>query len=147
MRLFKRFYFMIDFAKYGLQVSTQINEDYIQALKVEIERAYLHPIQRQTEIDIMQENIVELANEITAKLVWLLLSQRQYKMTRAGLKLKETTESRDVSEWQAIASVSNSVCLLLQEYAKYLEVCLLDCGVIDICKIYFTTNYFYLKNC
>ena len=138
---------MIEFAKYGLQVSTQINEEYITALSDEVNRAYLSPIQKATEIDIEQDDILEISNEITAKLVWLLLSQRQYKMTRAGLKLKETSESRDVSEWQAIASVSNSVVLLLQEYAEYLEVCLMDCGIVDICKIYFTTNYFYLKNC
>lgn len=138
---------MIDFAKYGLQVSTQISEEYITALSDEVNRAYISPIQKETEIDIEQEDIIEIANEITAKLVWLLLSQRQYKMTRAGLKLKETTESRDVNEWQAIASVSNSVVMLLQEYANFLEVCLLRCGIVDICKIYFTTNYFYLKNC
>lgn len=138
---------MIDFAKYSLQVSTQINEEYITALSDEVNKAYLSPIQKETEIDIEQEDIIEIANEITAKLVWLLLSQRQYRMTRAGLKLKETAESRDINEWQAIASVSNSVVLLLQEYAKYLEVCLLNCGIVDICRIYFTTNFFYLKNC
>ena len=137
---------MIEFAKYGLQVSTQINEEYITALSDEVKKAYLTPIQKETEIDIEQDDIIEIANEITAKLTWLLLSQRQYKMTRAGLKLKETTESRDVSEWQAIASVSNNVVFLLQEYAKYLEVCLLDCGIVDVCRIYFTTNFFYLKN-
>lgn len=138
---------MIEFAKYGLQVSTQINEEYITALSDEVNKAYLSPIQKETEIiDIEQEDIIEIANEITAKLVWLLLSQRQYKMTRAGLKLKETNESREVNEWQAIASVSNSIVMLLQEYAKYLEVCLLDCNIVDICRIYFTTNFFYLKN-
>lgn len=138
---------IIDFAKYGLQVSSQINEIYINALSDEVNKAYLAPIQKQTEIDIEQNDISEISNEITSKLVWLLLTQRQYKMTRAGLKLKETAESRDTNEWQAIASVSNSVVMSIQKYAKYLEVCLLNCDIVDICRIYFTTNYFYLKNC
>lgn len=137
---------MINFAKYGLQVSAQISEEYITALADEVRKAYITPIQAETEIDTSQEDIEAIASEIEAKSTWLLLTKRQYKVTRAGVKLKTTTESQAPTEWQILASVSASVAYLLQQYAKLLEVCLIDCQVVDICGVYFTTNYFYYNN-
>lgn len=133
---------MLNYKLYGLQVSSQIDADYLGAIEAEVYGAYISPIVGTTPIE-QGSTLEAVVNSLNAKLAWLLLQQRQNKITRAGAKLKLTSESVTTGEWAAINSVSRGVNNDLFTLCKLCNVEFKQGLINDILGIYFTTNYIY----
>lgn len=133
---------MLNYKLYGLQVSSQIDADYLGAIEAEVYGAYIAPIVGTTIIE-QGSTLEAVVNSLNAKLAWLLLQQRQNRITRAGAKLKLTSESVTTGEWAAISSVSRGVNNDLFTLCKLCNVEFKQGLISDILGIYFTTNYIY----
>ena len=133
---------MLNYKLYGLQVSSQLDADYLGAIEAEVYGAYIAPIVGSTAIE-QGSTLEAVVNSLNAKLAWLLLQQRQNKITRAGAKLKLTSESVTTSEWVAISAVSRGINADIFTLCKLCNVEFKQGLINDILGIYFTTNYIY----
>lgn len=133
---------MLNYKLYGLQVSSQIDADYLGAIEAEVYGAYITPIVGSTAIE-QGSTLEAVVNSLNAKLAWLLLQQRQNKITRAGAKLKLTSESVTTGDWAAISSVSRGINNDLFTLCKLCNVEFKQGLINDVLGIYFTTNYIY----
>lgn len=128
---------MLSYKDYGLQVSTTLDTDYVEAIETQVKDAYITPLK-----ETLDEGETLAANKVIAPLAWLLMAQRGSVVTRSGAKLKVTEQSDKVSQWEQIAAVAKQAYIELDAFAILVGGKLES--VRDICGIFFKTNYFYL---
>lgn len=115
-------------------MSTLISQATIDRAEADIKAAYLVPI--------VGNNLETTeAVDALANLTFLLILQRTIFATRAGAKIKTTLTSQEAGEWQKISQQA-SVCHLKLEALRSIDGANAAAQIVDICKIYFSTNYF-----
>lgn len=122
------------YIEHGYKLSALIEQAEIDRAEADVIAAYISPIKGGAEI---AQGIVDA---VTANLAFLLLLQRSVFATRAGAKTKTGYNSADVDAW-AILQQEAASCHLALESLKTQEGANADAEVIDICRIYFKTNF------
>lgn len=120
------------YKKHGFEVSNLISQAAIDRAERDVREAYITPIVGEVEDEVVERAIGTLA--------FLLILQRSIVATRAGAKIKSTQTSQSPEAWdiiaqEALASHMALEVLRKQPYAKK------DAEVLDICKIYFKSNF------
>lgn len=115
-------------------MSSMLTDAYLQKCEDEINTSYILPFGE------LSEEAKIIAEKALMNLTYLLVCQRNTVATRVGGKEKTTLNSYAPSLEAKINELSKTCDLWLRELGakvgRYAEV-------NDICKIYFTTNYFY----
>ena len=122
------------YIEHGYKLSQWIEQAEIDRAERDVTNAYVSPIKGDAEV---AQGVIEA---VTGNLAFLLLLQRSVFATRAGAKTKTGYNSNDVDEW-AILQQEAASCHLAIESLKGQEGVNADAEVIDICKIYFKTNF------
>ena len=120
----------------GFKVSTLLSQSELTKAETEITAAYLTPIAPElTTTNSIYKNAL-------MNLTFLLLLKRDNAfVTRAGSKKKNTpTNSEDSSMWDDLINVSTA-CHLALVNLRNVEGVNKDAKVLDICGIYFKSNY------
>lgn len=122
----------------GFELSSLIDDNKIARAEREVTAAYITPIVGSaTNID------TDVLNRAIGSLAFLLLLQRSIFATRAGAKVKTGYNSADADAWAKLQQEA-AACHLALEVLKNQDGVNADAEVIDICKIYFKTNFFSL---
>lgn len=120
----------------GFELSQLIDDAVVSRAEREVTAAYIAPIVGDAEVE---QTIKERA---IGNLAFLLILQRTIFATRAGAKVKAGYNSQDADAWAKLSQEATS-CHFALETLRAQDGCNKDAVVSDICKIYFSTNYFY----
>lgn len=118
------------------EVSLNLSQPMIDRAEREVTMAYVEPIisDVDTSVAIVKQTIMALAV--------LRIQQISIFATRSGAKEKSSTNSQSASA-NAVLQQYASVADLYLRKLRELDGANADAKVDDICRIYFTTNYFY----
>lgn len=123
------------YADNGFKMSNLIDQSEIDRAEREVTAAYVEPICGEvSELTEAQKNAI-------GNLAFLLLLQRSIFLTRAGAKTKTGYNSQEADAWAKLQQSATS-CHLALEQLRNTEGANRDAEVMDICKIYFKTNFF-----
>ena len=123
--------------EHGYKVSQYIEQSEIDRAEADVRRAYVEPIVGNAEVsgDVVEGTVGCLAH--------LLLLQRTIFATRAGAKVKTGYNSQETDAWNKLQQEATSCHLALINLRNQVGVNS-NAEVVDICKIYFRTNFFNL---
>lgn len=120
----------------GYELSTLIDQAVIDKAESEIIDAYISPLTQEAAPECETRQAV-------MDLTFLLLSQRNIFITRAGAKVKLSATSTTTNGWDTLREQAAKCDLSLKRLMKAAGVDRKAARVVDICKIYYRTNYFY----
>lgn len=123
------------YIEHGYKLSALIEQAEIDRAEDEVKAAYIKPIAPQS-----TTQSTETAKKAIASLTVLLILQRSIFATRAGAKTKTGYNSTDADTWAILQQEATSCHLALEELKKQ-ENTIPDAEIMDICKIYFKTNF------
>lgn len=126
-----------DYINKGFRISAHLEQAIITRAEDDVKQAYLLPI---VDESMLTDAVVK---DALMNFTFLLLVQRSDFATRSGGKIKLTAESSNVLALEALQEQA-FICHMKLEAVRSLENARKDAKVIDICKIYFKTNYFNL---
>lgn len=120
----------------GYKLSSLIGDSEITRAEKDVENAYIKPIVGTSQVS------AETVQDATGNLAFLLLLQRSIFATRTGAKNKTGYNSQDAGVWDILQQEASSCHLKLQ--ALRAEAQNDEAEVVDICKIYFVTNFIHI---
>lgn len=116
-------------------MSAQLDAHEISRAESDVELAYIKPI-----MDVATGSpSSHVLENTTANLTFLLLLQRSTFLTRAGAKIKTGYTSQSATDWEQLQDAATSCHVWLEKMKK--EAGVSDPKIVDICKIYFKTNF------
>lgn len=114
-------------------MSSQIDQAEINRAEADVIKAYVDPIVNGATVPTAtRENAI-------GNLAFLLLLQRSTFVTRAGAKIKTGYNSQSAGDWDQLQDAAMSCHAALVELRNAAGA--RDAKVVDICKIYFKTNF------
>ena len=122
------------YIEHGFKMSSLIEQTEIDRAERDVIAAYILPIENG------HTTPVELRQSIIGQLAFLLLLQRTLFLTRAGAKSKTGYNSQEADAWAKLQQEAVS-CHQALEGLKAQEGVNRDAKIIDICKIYFKSNF------
>ena len=122
------------YIEHGYKLSSLIDDTEISRAEREVTEAYITPIVGSATVD---ETVLQNA---IGNLAFLLILQKTLFATRAGAKVKTGYNSQDADAWAKLQQEATSCHLALETLKKQNGVNA-DAEVIDICKLYFKTNF------
>ena len=122
------------YSEHGFKLSSLIDDAEISRAEREVTDAYITPIVGDAEV---AQGVLENA---VGTLAFLLILQKTLFATRAGAKTKTGYNSQEADAWAKLQQEATS-CHLALETLKKQEGVNADAEVMDICKIYFKTNF------
>ena len=122
------------YIEHGYKLSSLIDDAEISRAEREVTEAYITPIVGSAVVD---ETVLQNA---IGNLAFLLILQKTLFATRAGAKVKTGYNSQDADAWAKLQQEATSCHLALETLKKQNGVNA-DAEVIDICKLYFKTNF------
>lgn len=125
------------YRQHGYELSTLIEDAVIERAEREVTEAYVTPIVGDAQVP---QAAIERA---VGQLAFLLILQRTIFATRAGAKVKMGYNSQDADVWSKLQQES-AACHAALENLKRQEGANKNAAVLDICKIYFSTNFLYV---
>lgn len=122
------------YIEHGYKVSSLIEQTEIDRAERDVIAAYVVPIENGATIDVtVRENVV-------GQLAFLLLLQRTLFLTRAGAKTKTGYNSQEADAWAKLQQEATS-CHEALETLKAQAGANPNAQVVDVCKIYFKSNF------
>lgn len=122
------------YSEHGFKLSSLIDDTEIARAEREVTAAYITPIVGDATVtQAVLENAV-------GTLAFLLILQKTLFATRAGAKTKTGYNSQEADAWAKLQQEAAS-CHLALETLKKQEGVNADAEVMDICKLYFKTNF------
>lgn len=119
---------------HGYKMSAAIDDAEITRAENDVTDAYITPI-------VGTANVPqELKEKTIGALAFLLLLQRSVFLTRGGAKIKSGYNSYDADAWAILQQEAQS-CHLALETLRAQDGVNKDAEIIDICKIYFKSNF------
>lgn len=118
----------------GYELSQLIEQNVIDRAEREVKEAYIAPIVG----EVSPED--ERVKRAIANLAFLLILQRTIFATRAGAKVKVGYNSADADAWEKLSQQA-TICHMSLDILRNVEGAKKDAEVLDICKIYFKTNF------
>ena len=122
------------YIEHGYKLSSLIDDAEISRAEREVTEAYITPIVGSATVD---ESVLKNA---VGNLAFLLILQKTLFATRAGAKVKTGYNSQEADAWAKLQQEATSCHLALETLKKQNGVNA-DAEVIDICKLYFKTNF------
>ena len=122
------------YSQNGFKISSLIDQSEIDRAEKEVTAAYIVPIVGEVETP------TEVQKNAIGNLAFLLLLQRSIFLTRAGAKTKTGYNSQEADAWAKLQQSASS-CHLALEQLRNTEGANADAEIMDICKIYFKTNF------
>lgn len=121
------------YIEHGYKLSSLIDDAEVARAEADVVTAYVEPI--------VGDKIIpaEVRQETIGALSFLLLLQRNVFATRAGAKLKTGYNSTGADAWEVLQQEAQTCHLKLQSLRRIVGSS--DAKVLDICKIYFETNF------
>jgi hypothetical protein len=116
-------------------VSAQLDAKEISRAESDVEAAYIKPIMS-VATGTPSDDVVQ---NTTANLAFLLLLQRSTFLTRAGAKMKTGYNSQSATDWEQLQDAATTCHMWLEKMKE--EAGVANPKIVDICKIYFKTNY------
>lgn len=123
------------YIQHGFKMSAQLDVSEIARAETDVEAAYIKPIM-DVATGTPSEQVLE---NTTANLAFLLLLQRSTFLTRAGAKMKTSYNSQSATDWEQLQNAATTCHVWLEKMKK--EANVTDPKIVDICKIYFKTNF------
>ena len=124
------------YQEHGFKISSLIDNAEITRAENDVKNAYITPIIGDGDVP---QAVQDACDNAVANLAFLLLMQRSTFLTRAGAKTKTGYNSADADAWAKLQDAATSCHLALETLKR--EAGVENAKVIDICKIYFATNY------
>lgn len=125
------------YQEHGYEMSSLISDAAIARAESDVTDAYITPIVGDAEIS------TEILESAIGSLAFLLILQRTIFATRAGAKVKTGYNSQEADAWAKLQQEASS-CHLALEKLKQEPGVNPNAPIVDICKIYFKTNFFNL---
>jgi len=125
------------YQEHGYEMSSLISDAAIGRAERDVTDAYITPIVGSAKVS------TEVLERAIGNLAFLLILQRTIFATRAGAKIKTGYNSQEADAWAKLQQEATS-CHLALEMLKKEPGVNPNAQVIDICKIYFKTNFFNL---
>lgn len=122
------------YSEHGFKISSLIDQTEIDRAETEVTAAYVVPIAGAATVP------AEVRENAIGNLAFLLLLQRSMFLTRAGAKIKTGYNSQEVDAWAKLQQSASS-CHLALEQLRAVESANADADVLDICRIYFKSNF------
>lgn len=121
------------YIEHGYKMSSLIDDTEIARAERDVVDAYITPIVGGATVpSSMRENTI-------GTLAFLLLLQRSIFLTRGGAKTKSGFNSYDADAWAVLQQEAQSCHLAIEQLKK--QAGNPDPKFVDICKIYFKTNF------
>ena len=121
------------YIEHGYKMSSLIDDTEIARAENDVVNAYIVPIVGSVNVPAtVRENAI-------GALAFLLLMQRSIFLTRAGAKTKSGYNSYDADAWAVLQQEAQSCHLALEQLKA--SAGNPSAQVVDICKIYFKTNF------
>lgn len=128
------------YLQHGFKLSPLIEQAEIESAEMDVRMAYVNPILGSAAVPSEYEAVVENA---VGNLAFLLMLQRSIFLTRAGAKIKTGYNSQEADAWTKLQQAAMSCHLALVELRK-VPGADASAEVLDVCKIYFKSNFFSL---
>lgn len=128
------------YLQHGFKLSPLIEQAEIESAEKDVRTAYVNPILGSADVPSGYEAVVENA---VGNLAFLLMLQRSIFLTRAGAKIKTGYNSQEADAWAKLQQAAMSCHLALVALGK-VPGADASAEVLDVCKIYFKSNYFSL---
>ena len=123
------------YQEHGFKMSTYIEEAEIARAEMLVRDAYITPIVGSVVVS------ADVINKTVAELAFLYLLQQSVFLTRAGAKIKSGYNSQQADTWDLLQQSATACHLALEGLRKQPNVNA-EAEIMDICKIYFKTNFF-----
>ncbi len=123
------------YQEHGFKMSTYIEEAEIERAEMLVRDAYITPI---VGAAVVSDEVI---NKTVAELAFLYLLQQSVFLTRAGAKIKSGYNSQQADTWDLLQQSATACHLALEALRKQTNVNA-EAEIMDICKIYFKTNFF-----
>lgn len=123
-----------EYTNKGFAVSLHIDQSIIDRAEADVRAAYVAPIVGESE---QGEAVVDAV----ANLAFMLMTQRNVFVTRSGAKEKTNANSRIAETWNTLQEMAH-VCAMKIEALRNLPGANKTAKVNDICRLYFSTNFF-----
>lgn len=123
------------YIQHGFKMSAQLEAKEIERAERDVETAYIEPIMSAA-TDSPSEEVMQ---NTTANLAFLLLLQRSTFLTRAGAKMKTGYNSQSATDWEQLQDAATTCHVWLEQLKS--EAGAVSPKIVDICKIYFKTNF------
>lgn len=121
------------YIQHGFKMSSQIDQAEINRAEADVIKAYVDPIVNGATVPTAtRENAI-------GNLAFLLLLQRSTFVTRAGAKIKTGYNSQSAGDWEQLQDAATTCHVWLEKMKA--EAGSVDPKIVDICKIYFKTNF------
>lgn len=122
------------YQEHGFKVSTYIDDAEITRAEKTVRDAYIAPIVGSASVS---QSVIEAA---VAELAFLYMLQQSVFLTRAGAKTKTGYNSQDADAWARLQQAATSCHLALENLRKQ-QGANAAAEIVDVCKIYFKTNF------
>lgn len=122
------------YSEHGFKISSLIDQTEIDRAEAEVSVAYVVPIAGGATVP------AEVRQNAIGNLAFLLLLQRSIFLTRAGAKTKTGYNSQEADAWEKLQQAASS-CHLALEQLRAVEGVNANAEILDICKIYFKSNF------
>lgn len=122
------------YQEHGFKVSTYIDDAEITRAEKTVRDAYIAPIVGSASVS---QSVIEAA---VAELAFLYMLQQSVFLTRAGAKTKTGYNSQDADAWARLQQSATSCHLALENLRKQ-QGANAAAEIVDVCKIYFKTNF------
>lgn len=123
------------YIEHGFKVSSQLDTNEIDRAERDVLAAYIEPIE-----DAGSERAsAETRENAIGNLAFLLLLQRSTFLTRAGAKMKTGYNSQSATDWDQLQDAATTCHVWLEKMKA--EAGTVSPKIVDICKIYFKTNF------
>lgn len=127
-----------DYINAGFKLSLQVDDAEITRAEADVRAAYIVPIVGET-----HDAEAETRAAIMA-LAFALMCRRKVFVTRAAGVVKNTAQSIRADEQEATADMAKTAHLRLEALRRASYAVNPKAEVLDVCGIYFKTNYFSL---
>ena len=127
-----------DYINAGYALSAHTEQSAINLAEADVTAAYIDPIVGDAILGDAGRNIVR---ETTMRLAFMLLALRNTKETRGGAKVKLNANSSNQTAADVINEMAMSAHLAIERVRSLASVDNPDAKVMDVCKIYFESNF------
>lgn len=125
-----------EYTSKGFAVSLHIDQSIIDRAEADVKQAYIEPI-------VGADASGDVVNDALANLAFLAMTQRNVFVTRSGAKEKTNANSMQADTWATLQEMAHT-CAMKIAALRELPGANKTARVHDICRIYFTTNFFHI---
>lgn len=121
----------------GFNVSMHVEQSIINRAEADVTEAYVTPI-----VGTIASPAPAQVTDAVLNLAFLLMLQRNVFATRSGAKTKNVNQSQEADTWKVLQDQAHTCAMKIDELRK-MDGANKNAEVVDICRLYFKTNFLY----